>query len=111
MKSITGEGTFDTEILKDMLDENKQAQANAEKEIVECQDEVEKKESWIAMLDTQYRSTKNWAAEFDNAPLDTRKMILARLIEKITVDKNYNIDIFFYVTMEDFNGIVAFSAM
>ena len=29
-------------------------------------------------------------------------MILARIIEKITVDKNYNISIYFFLTLEDF---------
>ena len=31
-------------------------------------------------------------------------MILARMIEKITVDRDYNIEIHFYVTVEDFDG-------
>ena len=48
---------------------------------------------------------RSWAAEFDKAPTDARKMILARLIDKITVDRDYNIDIHFYVTPEDFGNL------
>ncbi len=105
MKSITGESTFETELLKEMMDENKQAQAYAEKEIIECRDDLEKEESRVAMLVARYKNIKSWATELDKAPLDTQKMILSRLIEKITVDKNYNIEIHFYVTMEDFDGV------
>ena len=51
-----------------------------------------------------YKEIRDWASQFDAASLDTKKMILARLIEKITVDREYNIEIFYYVTVEDFNG-------
>lgn len=34
----------------------------------------------------QYRSIKNWSSVFDQANDDEKKMILARIIEKITVD-------------------------
>ena len=39
---------------------------------------------------------------FDQANDDEKKMILARIIEKITVDKNYNISIYFFLTLEEF---------
>lgn len=93
-----------TDLLKEMLDENKTAQLEAEKEIAFFQDEVSKEEKQIAWMNTQYKEIRDWAAQFDAASLDTKKMILARLIEKITVDRDYNIEIFYYVTVEDFNG-------
>ncbi len=105
MKSITGESAFDTTLLKEMMDENKKAQADAEQEIILCQEEVEKEDSRIAILANQYANIRDWAEQFDKASLDTQKMILARLIEKITVDKDYNIEIHFYVTPEDFRGM------
>ena len=105
MKSITGESDFDTVILKEMMEENKLAQASAEKEIIECKDEVEKEQSRINLLASQYNHIRDWAKQFENAPADTQKMILARLIEKITVDREYNIDIHFYVTLDDFCGV------
>ena len=110
MKSINGESAFDTDLLKEMLDENKTAQMEAEKEIAFFQDEVSKEEKQIAWMNTQYKEIRDWAAQFDAASLDTKKMILARLIEKITVDRDYNIEIFYYVTVEDFNGEACITA-
>ena len=107
MKSITGESAIDTGLLKEMIDENKRAQVDAEQEIASCQAEVEQEESRIAMLANQYESVRDWAKQFDKAPLDTKKMILARLIEKISVDRDYRIDIQFYITLEDFSGKMA----
>ena len=107
MKSITGESTFDTDLLKEMMEENKQAQADTEQEILECQNEVEEEEIRIAASASSYRNIQDWAEQFETVPLDIRKMILARLIEKITVDRDYNIGINFYVTVEDFDGKAA----
>ena len=43
-----------------------------------------------------------WAKEFDHADNDTKKMILARLIERIDVDRDYHLTIKFFVTIEEF---------
>lgn len=104
MKSITGEGNYDTALLKEMMEENKSAIASAEQEILDCEAEVEKEENSIAMLEVRYKNIHDWAAQFDKAPIETQKMILTRLIEKITVDRDYNIEVHFYVTPEDFYG-------
>ena len=87
--------------------ENKQAQAATEQEILDCQNEVEDEEIRIAASATSYKNIQDWAAKFEGAPLDIKKMILARMIEKITVDRDYNIEIHFFVTVEDFDGKVA----
>jgi len=39
---------------------------------------------------------------FNAANNDTEKMILARIIEKITVDRNYHITMTFFITENDF---------
>ena len=56
----------------------------------------------LAYLSEQYKHISDWAAEFDHCTNDEKKMILARIIEKITVDKNYHITITFFVSYEDF---------
>ena len=50
----------------------------------------------------QYQSISDWATEFETADNDAKKMILARIIEKITVDRNYNLHFKFFVTEQDF---------
>ena len=43
-----------------------------------------------------------WADEYDWADLDEKKMILAHLIEKIEVRRDYHITIQFYIALENF---------
>ena len=47
----------------------------------------------------------DWAEQFDTADVDSKKMILAHLIERIDISRDYHIVIKFFVSLEDFMGI------
>lgn len=102
LKSLSGESLFDAQMLKSLLDENAAAIAAAEKKIEQYQDDREKEVERINFLAEQYRQIADWAEEFGAANNDTKKMILARIIEKITVDRNYHITMTFFITEDDF---------
>ena len=102
VKVLMGESVFDEETIKSMLDEKQDAIEKAEAYLKEVRAFAEDTEQKLQQLIFQYRSIKNWSSVFDQANVDEKKMILARIIEKITVDKNYNISIYFFLTLEDF---------
>ena len=102
VKSLSGESLFDPQMLKSLLDENEAAIAAAQKKIEQYQDDREKEAERINFLAEQYRQIADWAEEFGAANNDTKKMILARIIEKITVDRNYHITMTFFTTEDDF---------
>ena len=104
MKSINGTSSFDTDLLKEMLAENKAAQLAAEEEITQLREEKDREEEKLKHLSLQYQNIKNWADEFSEASVDNKKMILAKMIERITVTRDYDITIKFYVTPADFYG-------
>ena len=56
----------------------------------------------LQYLSEQYSHISDWASEFDHASTDEKKMILARIIEKIEVDRDYHITITFFVSLDDF---------
>lgn len=102
VKVLMGESVFDEETIKSMLDEKQDAIEKAEAYLKEIRASAEDTEQKLQQLIFQYRSIKNWSSVFDQANDDEKKMILARIIEKITVDKNYNISIYFFLTLEEF---------
>lgn len=102
VKVLMGESVFDEETIKSMLDEKQDAIEKAEAYLKEVRASAEDTEQKLQQLIFQYRSIKNWSSVFDQANDDEKKMILARIIEKITVDKNYNISIYFFLTLEEF---------
>lgn len=102
MSSLMGNSKFDTDVLKEMLDKNKMEMMELEAKVVALREEKESEDAVIRSLAEQYNQIKDWSAEFDASNNDEKKMILARLIEKITVDKDYHIHISFYVSEEAF---------
>ncbi len=102
LKTISGEGNFDVDILKSLLAENKVALEAAEKRVAECSERKDNESGKLQMLAEQYQNILAWSSEFDQADPDCQKMILARLIQKITVDRNYTVSIDFYITEEEF---------
>lgn len=103
MKAVSGESMFDMALLKSLIDENKTALQESEEQLAQCQKNRENASTKLRYLSEQYQNITNWAAEFDQAPDDIKKMILARLIQSITVDRNYHLTITFYITMGDFD--------
>lgn len=110
LKSLSGESLFDAQMLKSLLDENAAAIAAAQKKIEQYQDDREKEAERINFLAEQYRQIADWAEEFGAANNDTKKMILARIIERITVDRNYHITMTFFITEDDFREKATASA-
>ena len=102
MRSLMGESNFDTDLLKDMLEKNKAEITETQTRIEALESDADTEEVRLKYLADQYHLIRDWAEVFDSADNDTKKMILARLIEKIMVDKNYHLTIMFYVSEDSF---------
>lgn len=49
----------------------------------------------------------SWAEAFDDADSETRRMIIARLVERIDIGADYSISIRFRISMKQYTGDVA----
>ena len=103
LRVIGGTSTLDRELLKTMLDENKRAQIQAEEDLQHAKEEVASEETRIKLLATKYKNISDWADQFEDADVDCKKMILARLIERVEIGRGYEIEIKFYINPEDFS--------
>ena len=68
-----------------MLSKNKAELADAEARLASLEAEKDAEAARIRTLSSQIQQIHDWAGEFDSANNDTKKMILARMIERITV--------------------------
>ena len=107
MRSLMGESCFEPDMLKEMLSKNKAELADAEARLASLESEKDAEATRIRYLSSQIQQIHDWAGEFDSANNDTKKMILARMIEKITVDRQYNIVIRFFISPESFEESIA----
>lgn len=99
---LMGDSVFDKETIKEMIAEKQKAIEAAEAYVAEIQAAKEDSEKRLQRLMEQYRSIQDWAGIFDKANNDEKKMILSRIIQKITVNSKYEIHIYFFLTLEGF---------
>lgn len=107
LKSMAGESAFDQNVIQEMFEANTKviAQVRQEMEIIEQEkDEADRK---LKQLMEQYQHISEWSEVFDGASVDEKKMILSRLIEKISVSRDYHITIYFYITLDQFKESLA----
>ena len=104
LKSLSGQSAFEPDMLRSMIDETQAAIAGAEEELRACEGESASETEQMKQLRAKFQEISNWADAFEHLHGDARKMILSRIIERITVDRNYNLTITFYITREEFEG-------
>lgn len=104
LKSLSGESEFEKELLQSMLSENKTATAACEERIARYRLEKDQEGQRLRLLSDQYTKIQDWARVFETASTAEKKMILARIIRRIEVDREYHLTVYFFVTMRDFEA-------
>ena len=74
-----------------------------EKVIATLQNELEDSKRMLADIKTQYNKALNWSEIFDDADIETKKMIVSYLFKKVLVRRGYDIDIEFNIDFEQFS--------
>ena len=106
MKSLTGESVYEASLLNSMLTNCLAEIEQAENAIIDLRRKKSQDDDRIQFLSVQYKNITEWAEQFDDAGLDEQRMMLAHLIDRIEVDRDYHISVHFYVALEDFQEAV-----
>ena len=57
----------------------------------------------LAEIKNQYSKALNWSEIFDDADIETKKMIVSYLIKKVSVSRGYDADIEVNIDIEQFS--------
>ena len=99
IKALTGENSLDISIVNSMMPKYREKMEQAAKM------EHEKEQSKEARR--EIGDLVSWAEAFDEAEPETRRMIIARLVERIDIGADYSISIRFRISMKQYTGDVA----
>lgn len=83
LKVITGDSSFDRDLLQQMLDENRKAREDVEEAIRNAASVAEKESSRIRLLNTRLKDIRDWGERFDFMTIDEQRAVLNQLIERI----------------------------
>lgn len=107
MKSLVGESVLDDEMIKRMIPKRRAALEAATQRYDGLKHQLEDSAKIAAQKAKEIERTKSWAAAFHVASFETQRMILARLIDRVTVKRGYEIEVRFKITVDEFSGVDA----
>lgn len=99
---LMGESKLTADVLNPMLNDIRDRITTMEKVIADLQKQKDNEENHVKFLSSQYQSIMEWADTYDLMQQDEKKMVLAHLIERIEVRRDYYLSVTFYVALEDF---------
>ena len=109
VKSIMGSSAFEPDRLRDMIAVKEQA-------VMECKDAISKAKASEEDADMKLKemarhvaNIKDWADTFDQMDVDEKRMVLAHMIQRITIRDGYFMTIYFYLSTEEFMETIAAS--
>ena len=102
VESIMGNSRYDFEVLTKLINDNKVALGEAKREVDRLKALDDSNTNVSSSYELEYQQVLNWRDIFDNATVSEKKTILCQLIDRIEVDRNYQITIFLKGTKNDF---------
>lgn len=102
VKAVTGNSAFPVELLSSLVQEAEQKCAALKLAYEEAQQNVEQSETVMQELQVKYDQFIDWSNAYDTANIETQKMIVAHLIERVDVLRGYELKIKFAISVEQF---------
>lgn len=106
LKAVQGKSALPMEVLSEVLEETRQKVISTSKRITELTLELENGNARAAEMQAEFNRIVSWSEIFDESNMEVKKMICGYIIQKISVRRDYNLEVEFNINVEQFlNGI------
>lgn len=102
VKAVTGNSAFPVELLSTLVQEAEQKCTALKSAYEAAQQDAEQGEIIMQELQVKYNQLIDWSNIYDAANIETQKMIVAQLIERVDVFRGYELKIKFTISVEQF---------
>ena len=107
IKALTGESSLDISIVNSMIPKYKEKMEEAKKRMEESKEGMIEEQEKGRKAIAEATELRDMAERFDAADLDTKQMIIARLVERIEIGQGYKIMIKFRISIRQYTGEAA----
>jgi len=104
LKVIRGESSFDADLITKLHNEAREKASNSENEVQELKAKIYDNKVLMESFSKQYDDLVTWADMFSECDIETKKMILSRIMSDVRVSRYYEIEITFTMEIEQFGG-------
>ena len=104
IKVIRGESKLNPDLLNKLHEDAKTKAADSEQTVKRLESQIKDGERMKDELSQQFDNLQSWADMYDECDIETKKMILSRIMQTVKVSRNYEIEIDFTVDFEQIGG-------
>ena len=104
-KALDGKSKFDSALLNDLIRQTKEKIATTTEEVHRYESEMENGQQHLSAIKTDYQRLISRTEMFQDSNAETKKMIVAYLIESVKVNRGYELDIKLNVAFEQFFNV------
>ena len=106
IKIIRGDSKLNPDLLNKLYEDAKAKAADAEQSAKQLEDQIQDGEKMKDALSQQFDNLRTWADMYDECDMETKKMILARIMKSVRVRRGYEIEIDFTIDFEKVGGML-----
>ena len=105
IKVVQGTSRLNVDLLNSLVDETSDQIKQLEQQIQATTTELEETLRDASQVLQEYDQLIGWAEMYDNCTFEARKMIVAQFVKAVRVRRDYEIDIEFNVSFEEFQAL------
>lgn len=102
IKAVTGDSAFPLNLLSSLVQETEHKCVALKQAYEEAQYNVDENEKFLQELENKYNQFIAWSNIYDTANMETRKMIVAQVIERVEVFRGYELKMKFTISVQQF---------
>ncbi len=105
VKVLQGKSRLNVDLLNSLVAETKEAIRGLETQVQAAQAELQERLDSAEIVRQEYVQLVSWADMYDHCTFEAKKMILAQFIKAVYVRRDYEIEIEFNVSFEEFQNL------
>lgn len=105
VKVLQGKSRLNVDLLNSLVDEAKEAIKDLDAQNQVAQRELEERLNSAEVVHQEYAQLVSWADMYEYSTFEAKKMILAQFIKAVYVRRDYEIEIEFNVSFEEFQDL------
>ena len=90
---IRGESKLNPDLLNKLYEEAKQKAAESDQAVKRLESKIQDGEQMRDSLSQQFDTMRTWADMYDDCDMETKKMILSRIMRSVRVRRDYEVEI------------------
>ena len=104
VKALTGESQLDLSVVNAMIIKHRARRDAAEQAIEEARERLEQEQITNKETQAQIDEMLSWVDCYDKANVETKHMIISRIIERVEIKARNKIHIKFKISLDQFMG-------